>query len=196
MTETKTIGFIILRHVKDEKTNQYWIHSYDCIRKYYPENTILIIDDNSNYEFITEKELYNTTVINSEYPCRGELLPYIYYLHYPFFDIAMILHDSVFLNAYINFEFIDFSVENYKILWDFDHDWDQINDEINMLTTFEDEELLNFYRNKHLWRGCFGGMTIITYDFLKELNMQYDFRKLFRLLIAPKLFLFLCRFLV
>jgi hypothetical protein len=49
------IGFIILRHVNNELTNNYWIHSYDCIRKFYPENFIIIIDDNSKYEYITEK---------------------------------------------------------------------------------------------------------------------------------------------
>jgi hypothetical protein len=40
----------------------------------------MIIDDDSNYEYITEKQLYNTIVINSDYKRRGELLPYIYYL--------------------------------------------------------------------------------------------------------------------
>ena len=65
-------GFIILRHVNNELTNKYWQHCYDCIRIYYPEYPILIIDDNSNYEFITEKLLYQTTIINSEYPKRGE----------------------------------------------------------------------------------------------------------------------------
>ena len=43
-----SIGFIILRHVNNEVTNQYWLHCYECIRKYYPENKIMIIDDNSN----------------------------------------------------------------------------------------------------------------------------------------------------
>ena len=42
-----TIGFIILRHVINETTNKYWNHCYDCIRKYYPEDRILIIDDNN-----------------------------------------------------------------------------------------------------------------------------------------------------
>lgn len=75
------IGFIILRHVNNDLTNKYWIHCYNCIRKHYQENHILIIDDNSNYNFITNKELYKTTIINSEYHQRGELLPYYYYLH-------------------------------------------------------------------------------------------------------------------
>ena len=47
----KEIGFIILRHVNNELTNQYWIHSYKCIRQYYPENNIIIVDDNSDYNF-------------------------------------------------------------------------------------------------------------------------------------------------
>ena len=41
-----TLGFIILRNVNSELTNKYWIHCYNCIRKYYPENKIIIIDDN------------------------------------------------------------------------------------------------------------------------------------------------------
>ncbi len=41
-------GFIILRHVNNELTNQYWIKSIHCIRQFYPENHILIIDDNSD----------------------------------------------------------------------------------------------------------------------------------------------------
>lgn len=47
-----TLGFIILRHVLSKTTNQYWITCYHSIRKYYPENNMLIIDDNSRYEFI------------------------------------------------------------------------------------------------------------------------------------------------
>ena len=52
-------GFIILRHVNNELTNKYWIKCVNSIRQYYPENNILIIDDNSNYEYITEE---NTAV--------------------------------------------------------------------------------------------------------------------------------------
>ena len=42
-----TLGFIILRHIKDDKTNEYWKFSYDCVRRFYPETPIMIIDDNS-----------------------------------------------------------------------------------------------------------------------------------------------------
>ena len=167
------IGFIILRHVNNELSNNYWIVCYDCIRKLYPENLILIIDDNSNYEYITPKNLYKTTIINSEYPGRGELLPYYYYLHNKLFETAIIIHDSVFITKPI-----DTSVNKYKFIWEFEHDWDQINDETIMIQLFNDPELLSFYENKNLWKGCFGSMSIITHDYLVYVNNKYDISKL------------------
>ena len=169
----ETFGFIMLRHVNNELTNSYWINCYNCIRTHYPENSIIIIDDNSNYNFITNKELYKTTIINSEYPKRGELLPYYYYLHNKLFDVAVIIHDSVFIN-----EYIDMSVDKYKILWEFEHDWDQKNDELRMINVFNDLELTYFYKNKHLWKGCFGAMSIIKHDYLCYINNKYDISKL------------------
>lgn len=173
----ENIGFIILRHVNNELTNEYWQHCYDCIRIYYTEVPILIIDDDSNYEFITEKILYKTTIINSEYPKRGELLPYYYYLHNKLFDIAVILHDSVFINANMQLH-MPLHVDKYKLIWEFEHHWDQIEDETNMIKLFNDEELLSFYENKDLWKGCFGGMSIITHDYLVDINNKYDISKL------------------
>jgi GR25 family glycosyltransferase involved in LPS biosynthesis len=40
------------RHVNSEKTNNYWNNSILCIRRFYPDVKIIIIDDNSNYEFV------------------------------------------------------------------------------------------------------------------------------------------------
>ena len=163
-------GFIILRHVKCAMTNIYWMKCYECIRRYYPENKIMIIDDNSSKEFISTKQLQNTTIIYSEYPGRGELLPYIYYLKHKLFDTAIIIHDSVFINRYI-----DFSVEKYKILWEFEHDWDEITDETKLIKLLNGNELLEFYKEKQFWKGCFGGMVIISHEFLVSLNNKYNF---------------------
>jgi hypothetical protein len=172
-TLNQNIGFIMLRHVRDETTNKYWNHSYDCIRKYYPEYPIMIIDDNSNYEFINERNLYKTTIIKSEYPGRGELLPYYYYLQHKLFDTAIIIHDSVFVNKHI-----DFTVDKYKIMWSFQHHCDQIEDETKMINLFNDSELSHFHKNKHLWDGCFGCMSVITHDYLMEINHKYNINKL------------------
>lgn len=162
------VGFIILRHVNSELTNNYWRHCIECIRKFYPENKILIIDDNSDPNFLTTETHYNTTIIKSEYPKRGELLPYYYYLNNKLFDVAVIIHDSIFINSYI-----DFTVDKYKIIWEFEHDWDQIYDERRMINAFNNLELRIFYENKHLWKGCFGCMSVITHDYLTFINSKY-----------------------
>lgn len=175
----KEIGFIILRHVISDLSNKYWINCYNCIRKKYPENKILIIDDSSNYDLITNIELYKTTIINSEYSKRGELLPYYYYLHNKLFDIAVIIHDSVFINKYI-----DFNIENYKMIWDFDHTWDDGINDIKIIETFKNTELLDFYNNKKLWKGCFGSMCIITHDYLTNINTKYDISNLLNHIIT------------
>lgn len=164
------LGFIILRHVNNELTNQYWNHCYDCIRQYYPEHPIMIIDDNSQQQYINQRELYNTVIVQSEYPGRGELLFYFYYLQNPFADVAVLLHDSVFINRYI-----DFSCYKYKLLWEFEHIWDQIQDETKIICALmNNNELLQFHRNKSLWKGCFGGMSVIRHTFLKEIHEKYN----------------------
>lgn len=174
----KTVGFIMLRHVNSEETNKYWQHCYECIRKFYPENNILIVDDNSNCDYLTNIKLYKTIVIYSEYKGRGELLPYIYYLQYKIADIAVIVHDSVFINS-----FIDFNVDSSKFLWEFEHYWDQIEDETRMINIFNDLELKEFYENKSLWKGCFGGMVAITHNYLTFINDKYDISKLLDLIL-------------
>jgi hypothetical protein len=179
LSDKKTLGFIILRHVNDTFVNQYWTHCYECIRKYYPENWILIIDDNSNQNCITQVELYNTRVIQSEFPGRGEILPYYYYLRNKLFDTAVILHDSVFINSAI-----DLNVDTYKMLWDFEHHWDQVEDETRMIMAFNDAELYQFHANKYLWMGCFGGMCIITHDYLTKVNSKYDISKLLEYILC------------
>lgn len=168
-----SIGFIILRHVNSIKTNLYWQKCYDCIRLFYADNKIIIIDDNSD-DNLTEKDMINTEIINSEFPSRGELLPYYYYSKNKWFDTAVIIHDSVFINKYI-----DFQVDNYKLIWEFEHNWDQPIDEIILINLLSNNnELLNFHKNKDLWKGCFGCMTVITYDYLQIINNKYTISNL------------------
>lgn len=174
---SNNIGFIILRHVNSSITNRYYLTAYNSIRKYYPENKIVIIDDNSDYSFINQDEennLYNTTIFRSEFKGRGELLPYIYYLEYKFFETAIILHDSVFINSKLNLD-----INNYKFIWEFEHDSDNNNEELRMIRYLNNSlELEQFYNNKHLWKGCFGGMMIINYDYLKKLDDRYNIKLL------------------
>ena len=168
-----TLGFIMLRHVQCKNSNFYWIESYKCLRTFYPLNQIIIVDDNSNYEFITDITLQNTIVIDSEYKGRGELLPYIYYLRNPIFDKAVIIHDSVFFNQYINFD----QQENMP-LWHFDQRTQDRIIESHLISKLDNmQPLLDLYDTK-LWNGCFGGMSVIRIDFIQEINAKYNIENL------------------
>ena len=44
-----SIVFIITRHVNSEQSNELWQENIRCIRRWYPTDPILIIDDHSNH---------------------------------------------------------------------------------------------------------------------------------------------------
>lgn len=166
----QTLGFVILRHVNSERVLLYWRKSYECVRKFYPECPIMIIDDNSDQQYIDDTGLTNTTVVQSEFPGRGEVLPYYYYFKNKIADCAVFIHDSVFLNKRT-----DFFTNTYKKLWDFNHIADQPEDELRILYSINNLKLMQLHSNKNMWRGCFGGMCAINHNFLNFLHNTYDF---------------------
>ena len=86
-----TYGFIITRHVNSAKTNYYWNECIFRIRHFYPTKEIIVIDDNSNEEFLKQFHAFdNVKFIKSEYPGAGELLPYYYLYKYRFFHLTLI----------------------------------------------------------------------------------------------------------
>lgn len=163
-------GFIIIRHVNSTKTNLLWQECYTCIRKFYNDK-IVIIDDKSNLEFLTTMEMVNTEIVESEFPKRAELLPYYYLLKYAWFDTAVILHDSVFIQSPIKFD------KYNKFLWHFSsHDWDNHDGEVNMIKKLSNhKELLDFYMKKDQWHGCFGVMSVVNYSTIHDINSKYNF---------------------
>ena len=168
------IGFIIVRHVRSEITNLLWQECYNCIRKFY-DNKIIIIDDNSDTQFLTILDnLVNCEIIQSEFPRRAELLPYYYFLKNAWFDTAVILHDSIFIQKPIKFD------KYNKFLWHFSsHDWDNTSDETTMINTLTNaNDILNLYNKKHEWFGCFGVMSVITYTMIHDINSKYNFFEL------------------
>lgn len=174
------VGFIITRHVVSELTNQYWNESYRTIRKFYPTEMIMIIDDNSNKEFIKVDDdihLYNCFIIQSEFPKAGEFLPYYYYLKYKLFDKAVILHDSVFFRKWIDFEN---ATDKCLPIWHFNHSLsDNPVQETELLKLLNhSEELVKHYQQRHLWKACFGSQAIVAHDFLCLLEEKYQFTNL------------------
>lgn len=96
-------GFIILRHVNSVVSNCYWIECYERIRRFYPEYPIVIIDDHSDKNFLSSYPVENTQVVWSEFESRGEILPYYMFSRNNWFDYGIIIHDSVFIQEYVDF---------------------------------------------------------------------------------------------
>lgn len=166
-------GFIILRHVNTYKINRLWLKNIKNIRKYY-NNKIYIIDDNSNKKYLSEERFNNVEIIKSEYKSRGEILPYYYLLKKELFRKCIIIHDSVFINRYINF---DKYKKDIYYLWHFGHNANNLIDENKMMNILENNKIIEKYDEKG-WYGCFGVQTIITLDFIKKLDKEYKIFKL------------------
>jgi hypothetical protein len=175
-------GFIMSRHVNSETTNNYWNHSIKCIRRLYPDVKIVIIDDNSNYDFVKPHHNYkNILIIQSQYKGCGELLPYYYYYKNKFFDNACIIHDSIFIHKKINFD----KIKNIDVLplWHFHPDKENVNNSLQLISNFKNQFLL--YKSLTLsdisilgrqpeWFGCFGVQSFINHSFLLRIANKYD----------------------
>jgi len=175
-------GFIMSRHVNSDKTNNYWNQSIKCIRRFYPNVKIVVIDDNSNYDFVKAQHEYkNVEIIQSEYKGRGELLPYYYYYKNKFFDNAFIIHDSIFIHKRIDFERLkDIDV---LPLWHFNPDKENVHNSLQLISSFRNQFLL--YKNLTLsdisilgrkpeWYGCFGVQSYINHNFLVRTSNKYN----------------------
>jgi hypothetical protein len=174
----KMVVFIVLRHVNNETTNDYWQESCEKINQYYPDKHIFVIDDHSKTEYLNQtRSLKNITVIQSEFsPGKGEILPYYYFHKYKWDTHAIVFHDSV----YIKDAFFDEShlPSRVKFLWHTDnHTWDSRYREALMIKGLKDSKpLLDYYlTQRHSWALCFGVMSIVSHEFLETINTKYDF---------------------
>jgi hypothetical protein len=175
-----TFGFIITRHVNSELTNQYWNHSVKLINTFYPDIKIVIIDDNSNMNFVkADFEYKNLEIINSEFKGRGELLPYYYYIKNKFFENAVIVHDSIFFHTRVNFEILNGI--NVMPLWFFEPFHEDINNTLRIANNLNNSYSINNTLSLNInigmphdkWYGCFGVQSYINHDFLLLLENKY-----------------------
>ena len=162
----KDLVFIILRCVTNKQNNDYWTYSYNCIEKFHPGTDIYIIDDYSTYtDENTFNEKYN--IIKSEFkPGRGEILGYYYFHKLKLAKKAIIIHDSVFINTHIKYK----DVENFRLFWNFNGRarYDIFHTRIKEIMG----ELKVNYSDleKFQWKGAFGLMSIIEYNFIDKIN--------------------------
>ena len=191
-------GFILTRHVNSHLTNRYWIRSVSLINKLYPTTEIIIIDDNSNRDYLTadvESKLNNLTVIDSVYPGRGELLPFIYLLKHKWFDSAVIMHDGVFVHKKIDFE--HGPTPNVLPLWHYPYNNEAGQDDYNhimYLAGFLSSQTIQqklhvsadtlaismsvLKKDGNDFNLCFGSQTYIKLPFLEKIEQKYKITNL------------------
>jgi hypothetical protein len=122
------------------------------------------------------ENLTNTFLITSEFPQCGELLAYYYYHKYPLFEKAVIIHDSTFINKFIP-EF--YVTKDVQFLWDFEHHWDNVEEEMKCIYQLDNYgELTDIYNDKSNWKGCFGVQSVITYEFLDKIQKKHNILRL------------------
>jgi hypothetical protein len=170
-----SFGFIIVRSVNSEITNNYWKHSVTSIRKFYPGTPIAIICDNSSPEFLVDDSTHgfeNIQIIVSEFPGKGEILGYYYLYKLKLFEKAVVLHDSNFINQYYDYNSIE---EHCRFLYHFPSNFHEY-DSASALGFFNQcDPLIDYYNKKDKIVGCFGCQSFITWEFLDRLEKEYSF---------------------
>ena len=168
------ITFFILRHVNNKQSNILWINCYISIRQYY-NNKIIIIDDNSNKEYLSELELTNTEIVESEFKGAGEILPYYYFYKMRPSNKMIFLHDSMFIIDKLNEIKIN-KVKTYSYLFYFTKlKYYKKDDTLYYFKKLKKNDILIKLFLKSNWVGCFGVTSVITLDFLNKIQYYYNF---------------------
>ena len=178
-----SFGFIITRHINSVNTNKYWNQSIKLLRTLYPYRKIVVIDDNSDQQFVkADFEYQNVVYIQSSFPKRGELLPYYYFIQNNFFDNAVIIHDSIFFHKRLNFETLIKKGIQVMPLWHFTQDDENISNTLRITRHLKNthylqkqllihKEVIGLPQKK--WFGCFGVQSFINRNFLLHIETKY-----------------------
>lgn len=174
-----SFGFILLRHVRHRLNDLYWKESYRSIRKWYPDTPILIIDDGSHPDHLKEDLIMTrcTVIYSHSYRGSAELLPYYYFYQLRPFDRAVILHDSVFLQAPLRDLDTLTEEEGIRWLWSIPHTFDYtITREIQELMSGlpGGDAVRECYAATDAWDGTFGVMSVLSWAFLDRLQMRFS----------------------
>ena len=201
MTE---VGFIIPSFCKNEENLKVCKFCIDSIRKFYPKNKIIIINDYSYIDIEKAFENYkNIDIVLSMNKGSGDTTTYNFFLENKPFDIAVIMNDSMFFeNKIENLE----KINTVMPLWHATNhicEWDDIKEPIteynkkhNIIshsdwivhhiekyfkdTKFGDYALDLYNNHKNKWSGFFCLSTIINHNFLKKLNEKTNILQLLK----------------
>lgn len=192
---SKTTGFIIPSYIASEKHLDILREGIRKIRLYH-DYPIVIINDHSPIDISAlSRDFNNVTIELSLMKARGEMNPYLHYYVNKYFDTAIIIHDSMHLKKKLenidkitDFKFIRYFT-NHRLHWAFipepqtdynkrfaikNHDdlvfrlIEKIKDKNKSFYDF----CKGIYYKKDEWIGCFGIQSIMSWNFLNELQAK------------------------
>lgn len=187
------LGFIIPSYCDSDLHLAQLNRCIHSIRRFHPNETILVINDYSKVDISSITNQYNNIQIIDS-PCKGagDMVTYMVYRDHPLFKKAVIIQDSMALEKKIDrLETIDtiqylWYFTNHRLHWSIieepqneynishnikNHD-DLVLHCIDTLVQKEDFKKFakDLYHEKDKWSGCFGCLSIVNYSFLEELN--------------------------
>ena len=177
-----SFGFIIPSYVNGPYAYHRLKSCIDSIRKLYPLILIVVIDDYSEINISELMTMDSKLIVEKSLIKRGgEINPYCHFFNKKYFDVAIIIQDSTTIKRLIP---VDISTVTVKFFYYFLYDkqgWDdnfalRLLNFYNYITdTKKRENVINFSQNKKKWLGCMGIMSVISHDYLTEMNNKTCF---------------------
>lgn len=195
MVAKRTIGFIIPSYVATWDHLNVLKQALSRIRQYH-DYPIVIINDHSPVDLNPlMNQFSNVRIELSLRKARGEMNPYLHYYQNRYFDIAIVIQDSMLIKKKLenveqvsDIKFLRYFICNrsacnitpepataYNIQNNIYHHGDLI---MHLVTKIENKNksfydfCADLYYQKMEWIGCYGMQSIITWDFLNEMQLK------------------------
>jgi hypothetical protein len=139
----------------------------------------VIIDDGSEQVWLasmassTRADALTRVVENVSHPGAAEIVAYSYLHRERPFRRALVLHDSMMVR-----ERLALPDEPIRFLWHFPHRFDRPRGETSLLWRLAPRtraRLVQLYRRKQRWWGCFGSSAFVSLDAVDRIQKEHDY---------------------
>ena len=178
-----SFGFIIPSYVNSPYAYHRLKLCIDSIRKLYPLILIVVIDDYSEIDISELMTMDSKLIVEKSLIKRGgEINPYYHFFHKKYFDVAIIIQDSTTIKKLI---YVDISKVTVKFLYYFTNHRPRWKNELfeiifnnfynNISDIIKRENIKKFSNNRYKWLGCWGIMSVISHNYLTNMNNKTNF---------------------
>jgi hypothetical protein len=191
-----SFGFIIPTYISTPESEQCLVNCLECIRKYHSELIVLVNNGSSIDINEVSKVFDNVKIVDPDDTSRGEINAYVMFHRHKYFDKAVIMQDSLFLNKkMVSIDKVD-TVKFIKYFTDHIKDWHKVKEPktdynarhsiithddlvLHLIESVSKRDRPDFYefakaryKNKRSWVGCFGINLIVDHSFLSRVHQN------------------------